>query len=283
VRSFANEPKRLYGCYIPTSGTVLTPIKGITYVYDAYTDNWTTWDIPLGPSFAFDDGRMVSISRLKTYTSTRYYRQDVYTDGDPQNPDDQVDFTTSPTVLSISSISNTVFDVLNNSTFAFNTLYQLAAQPISAFVRNALGETAKVDLVRSGPSIRASLNYGQTIDNLTHIVFGVDAEASFNSFKGANPTALKQFSELQLFTEVSSTYIDKSFKTDNKATYSNPSSWTYDRENTTIYRTLIPLEAARGRLLFVRIGHSKPYENFAVTGQTLVYRDIGSFRNQRDS
>lgn len=290
VRSFANEAKRLYACYIPTAGTSVNPTAGVTYVYDAYTDNWTKWSLPLGPSFVQNDGKLLSVSKYGNTTSQYFIRQDFFTEDNPQNPIDQVELALPVvTVLSANPLQSTITgtsSALTQNLVNLDLLRLVTVNKIPGFAKDSLGNWVKVNLQKVGADVGIFFEYGVTFPSggliATDVAIGVNTTATFNSFKGASPTALKQFSEYQLFTENSSAWIDKSFKSDTKTTYSNPSNWTYSRENTTIYRTLLPLEASRGRLLYVEIGHSRPYENFAIIGQTIVYRDMRSFRNQRD-
>ena len=50
----------------------------------------------------------------------------------------------------------------------------------------------------------------------------------------------------------------------------------------TVYRTYIPVEAARGRYLIRQVKHDVPLEKLIITGQTIVMRDTGSSRVQKD-
>ena len=115
VRSFANEAKRLYGCYIPTSDN---PRLGVTFVYDTYTREWAKWDLEFDASYVDEHGRLTTLftqnliympdpatgvtsipgqqnfDRTVGTTNTPYWqylKTDAYTGGDPQSALDQWD------------------------------------------------------------------------------------------------------------------------------------------------------------------------------------------------
>jgi hypothetical protein len=86
-------------------------------------------------------------------------------------------------------------------------------------------------------------------------------------------------------TETFNKALSMNFKTDSKVSFlTNDRRFVYDPTATrrNVFRTYIPTSMSRGRYLIRQVKHDVPLENLIITGQTIVMRDSGSTRVQKD-
>jgi len=116
------------------------------------------------------------------------------------------------------------------------------------------------------------------------IVVGIPVKIAFNPESGNSPDTNKLFQEYMVHTETTNKGALMSFKTDSRSAFTTDRRFVYDPAATTrnVFRTYIPTTAARGRYLIRQIKHDVPLENLIITGQTIVMRDSGSTRVQKD-
>jgi hypothetical protein len=114
---------------------------------------------------------------------------------------------------------------------------------------------------------------------------GVPVKITFNPESGQQPDSNKVFQEYMIHTETNNKLLAMNFKTDSRASFlADDRVFEYDVNagNRTVYRTYIPVQAARGRYLIRQVKHDVPLEKLIITGQTIVMRDTGSPRVQKD-
>ena len=117
------------------------------------------------------------------------------------------------------------------------------------------------------------------------ILCGVPAKITFNPESGGQPDSNKLFQEYMIHTETFNKAMAMNFKTDSKSTFlTNDRRFEYDPNATrrNVFRTYIPTSMSRGRYLIRQVKHDVPLENLIITGQTIVMRDSGSTRVQKD-
>ena len=116
------------------------------------------------------------------------------------------------------------------------------------------------------------------------IVVGVPAKITFNPESGTEPDTNKLFQEYMIHTETANKGATMAFKTDSRSNFSNDRRFVYDANatNRNVFRTYIPTTMSRGRYLIRQVKHDLPLENLIITGQTIVMRDSGSTRVQKD-
>jgi hypothetical protein len=116
------------------------------------------------------------------------------------------------------------------------------------------------------------------------IIVGIPVKIAFNPESGNSPDTNKLFQEYMVHTETTNKGALMSFKTDSRSAFTTDRRFVYDPAATTrnVFRTYIPTTAARGRYLIRQIKHDVPLENLIITGQTIVMRDSGSTRVQKD-
>jgi hypothetical protein len=134
-----------------------------------------------------------------------------------------------------------------------------------------------------GPDWKTNDNFGYVIDGF-EILSGVPVKITFNPESANQPDTNKLFQEFMVHTETNNKALSMSFKTDSKATFTADRKFAYDASalNRTVFRTYIPTGVARGRYLIRQVKHDVPLENLIITGQTIVMRDSGSTRVQKD-
>lgn len=114
---------------------------------------------------------------------------------------------------------------------------------------------------------------------------GVPAKITFNPESGNQPDTNKLFQEFMIHTETSNRSMAMNFKIDGKTSFlSTDRKFEYDStvNNRNVFRTYVPTSVARGRYLIRQVKHDLPLENLIITGQTIVMRDSGSTRAQKD-
>ncbi len=116
------------------------------------------------------------------------------------------------------------------------------------------------------------------------IVAGVPTKITFNPESGNQPDTNKLFQEYMIHTETANKGALMSFKTDSQSSFTADRRFVYDSAatNRNVFRTYIPTKVARGRYLIRQVKHDLPLENLIITGQTIVMRDSGSTRVQKD-
>lgn len=116
------------------------------------------------------------------------------------------------------------------------------------------------------------------------IMVGVNTRLDFVPFHNSTPETLKMFSKFMCHYQdrpeanslPSTLYL--SFKVDNQPQFSDQTIFDTVVVGRTIYETLIPLTATRGRFLSARVEHNQPLEYWSLNGAAFVYRETGSSR-----
>lgn len=116
------------------------------------------------------------------------------------------------------------------------------------------------------------------------LLCGVPAKVTFNPESGTDPDTNKLFQEYMIHTETANKGATMAFKTDSRSNFSADRRFMYDANatNRNVFRTYIPTSMSRGRYLIRQVKHDLPLENLIITGQTIVMRDSGSTRVQKD-
>lgn len=116
------------------------------------------------------------------------------------------------------------------------------------------------------------------------VLAGIPVKMIFNPESGNAPDTNKLFQEYMIHTETSNKGATMNFKTDSRSTFTIDRRFVYDTATTNrnIFRTYIPMNASRGRYLIRQVKHDVPLENLIITGQTIVMKDSGSTRVQKD-
>lgn len=315
ISAVGNEFKRLYICTLRWG---LGKQDYTTYVYDIFTGKWAKWSIDILTGFTDAVGKMTTVNtdyglllsgnytaaQLNAFNPTtrvrQYITQDIYTDGDPENELDQYDFKLSFGMASI-SVNGSGELVISSATLSTeNDLSRFATNAANnrMWFRGQSGRVYRITFIDSSRSGGLSiLRFGSSTDevippseyavtSLCSLVVGVNFSLSFNPFIADSSASLKQWQELHVNTEESVTYLETQLKTDSVSGFTNPRIFQPTElnaaTNRTIYRTYCPLQASRGRFLFRKVNHSKPFELVSVVGQSLIYRPLSSVRNQMD-
>jgi hypothetical protein len=116
------------------------------------------------------------------------------------------------------------------------------------------------------------------------ILAGIPVKITFNPESGSQPDTNKLFQEYMIHTETNNKGALMAFKTDSRTNFTGDRRFVYDAAatNRNVFRTYIPTIASRGRYLIRQVKHDVPLENLIITGQTMVMRDSGSTRVQKD-
>lgn len=266
IRSFTNSSKGLYGLHIPLAGT-----SYVTYVLSIATMRWTKWSNTFNGAVCDQDGRLTS---LMTDLSGNYIRQDKYTNGDPRAEVDQIDDEFVLTgnasdvglVRTISSQTDLGTQVLR---FSSKQVYYKAGATLYPVTVAASGTNGAVITFQSTPPTYVA---GHSL------VVGVNMMLEFQPFTNNNPSVLKMYSGFHTHTEESVLDLSVSFRTEARSTFSVVKKFSVSPDNRTVYRCYIPLEATRGRFLYRKITHTRPYQICAIPAQAIVFRDTGSER-----
>ena len=270
IRSFANSAKGLYGLHIPTGTT-----SYVTYVLNIATMRWTKWSNAFKGAVVDLDGRLTTLVGDLT---TNYIRQDRYTGGDPRAEVDQIDdefaFDTPPGVVtySDSSLVRTV-----NLTGIGTKSDRFGSKP----VYYKAGTTLYLVTVNKVNANQVTITFQVTppVFQDTHsLAVGVNMMLEFQPFTNSNPSTLKMFSGFHTHTEESVLDLAVSFRTEARSTFSVVKSFSTSPDNRTVYRCYIPLEATRGRFLYRKVTHSRPFQICAIPAQAIVFRETGSER-----
>lgn len=267
IRSFANSSKGLYGLHIPLAGT-----SYVTYVLNTATMRWTKWSNQFKGTVVDDDGRLTT---LVGDENDNYWRQDRYTNGDPRNEADQVD---DELDLGTASVVDTELIRTISLTGIGTKVDRIGAKQI--YYKHSDGSLDSVQAVKVNAD-EVNIVFTNTpvaFNTADKLVVGVNSFVEFQPFTNGNPSSLKMFSGFHVHTIESVKDLQVSFRTEARSTYSVVKNFNTSPTDRTVYRCYIPLEAARGRFLYRKVLHVRPYESFLMPAQTIVLRDSGSER-----
>lgn len=266
IRSFANSAKGLYGLHIPLSGT-----NYVTYVLNIQTMRWTKWSNTFSGAVVDLDGRLTTLVGDAT---TNYIRQDRYTNGDPRAEIDQID-----DEFSLNGATPFTADLVRTLTlagigsksdrFGSKQVYYKSGTTIYPVTLSKTNANEVVVTFQSAPP---------TFNNADTLVVGVNMMLEFQPFTNNNPSTLKMFSGFHTHTEESVVDLAVSFKTEARSAFSVVKSFSTSPDNRTVYRCYIPLEATRGRFLYRKLTHTRPFQICAIPAQAIVFRETGSER-----
>ena len=278
IRSFANSAKGLYGLHIPLSGTLY-----VTYVLNISTMRWTKWSNAFSGAVVDLDGRLTTLVGDAT---TNYIRQDRYTGGNPRAEADQYDdeFTFNripsegtPIIQPAATFSTAGLVRTITQTGIGDKSYRFGSKPV--YYRD--GTTLyPVTVVRvNADSVTATFETTPPAESTDHsLAVGVNMMLEFQPFTNNNPSTLKMFSGFHTHTEESVVDLAVSFRTEARSTFSVVKSFSTSPDNRTVYRCYIPLEATRGRFLYRKLTHTRPFQICAIPAQAVVFRETGSER-----
>lgn len=266
IRSFANSAKGLYGLYIPTGVT-----SYVTYVLNIQTMRWVKWSNTFNGAAIDQDGRLTT---LMTDDSGNYVRQDRYTNGDPRAEIDQID---DEFVLTGATNFDADFVRTITQTGLGDKSYRLGSKQV---YYKAGSTVYPVTLARTDANtvIVTFSTLPTAFSTSDSIVVGVNIMLEFKPFTNNNPSTLKMFSGFHTHTEESVLDLSVSFRTEARSTFSVVKTFSVSPDNRTVYRCYIPLEATRGRFLYRKVTHTRPYQICAVPAQAVVYRETNSER-----
>jgi hypothetical protein len=304
IRSFAVEKARLYVCYIPT----INEFDGVTYVFDAYVRKWTKWYLPFSCSHVDKNGNVGIMTYAPSFVGNtiqsdgkymfrynsfndNYYDLNAVANNQTQNTLNSTTRTLTNTGI---TVPNNIQGVVNVKFHPNNLVYHLSVLNSQSFWSTP-GNSMPGQSILSGFPSNVKLSLGSTnrtinveyettgFSNLTidSIRKGIDSYVEFQPFTAGNPNGLKQFSEFHVHTDGEHHRIYVKFKTDSRSTYTNNRVFTEFAQNRTVFRTYIPVEAARGRWLIRGIGHDYAGEAMRLIGQDIIFRDMGTTRNQK--
>ena len=266
IRSFANSAKGLYGLHIPLSG-----LNFVTYVLNVTTMRWTKWSNTFSGAVTDLDGRLTT---LTSDLSGNYLRQDKYTNGDPRAEIDQYDdeFTLDLATFSTNGLVRTATQTgLGNKVYRFGSkqvYYRSNTNLYPVTVARINSNTVDITFEVTPPTALIT-------DSL---IVGVNMELEFQPFTNNNPSTLKMYSGFHTHTEESVLDLSVSFRTEARSVFSVVKSFSTSPDNRTVYRCYIPLEAVRGRFLYRKLTHARPFQICAVPAQAIVFRETGSER-----
>ena len=272
IRSFANDAKGLYGLTIPLTGS-----NYITYVLSINTMKWSKWSNTWRGAIVDQDGRLTTHIGDATDNGLR---QDKYTGGNPVNPVDQIDDN-----LSLNGFTAT--DVGNVRSFDEQD-FGLACNRLGSkqvYYRQNDGTLTKVTVqVVDSDNVNVTFpSTPPTFNNGDSLVVGVNVSITFNPFTNGNPSDLKMFSGFHIHTVDNVKDLRCSFRTEARSAFSTVTSFSVSPTDRTVYRCNIPLEAVRGRYLYRKIDHVRPFEIFTMPAQAVIFRDTGSTRVNKES
>lgn len=266
IRSFVNSPKGLYGLHIPLAGT-----SYVTYVLSIATMRWTKWSNTFNGAVCDQDGRLTT---LMTDNSGNYIRQDKYTNGDPRAEVDQVDDEFVLTGATSSDVG--LVRTVNLAGFGDKS-YRFGSKSVYYKVGSTLYPVTVARV--NANQITATFQTTPPTFNVTDgLVVGVNMMIEFQPFTNNNPSTLKMFSGFHSHTEESVLDLSVSFRTEARSTFSVVKTFSTSPDNRTVYRCYIPLEATRGRFLYRKLTHVRPYQICAIPAQAIVFRETGSER-----
>jgi hypothetical protein len=272
IRSFANDAKGLYGLTIPLTGA-----NFVTYILSINTMRWTKWSNTWKGAVVDQDGRLTTHIGDATDNGLR---QDKYTNGNPYNPVDQIDDN-----ISLNGFTPTDTDNVRNfaetgigfacSRFGSKQVYYRQNDGTLTKVTIAIVGNNEVNI--TFPSTPPTFNNGDSL------VVGVNVSLTFNPFTNGNPSDLKMFSGFHIHTVENVKDLKCSFRTEARNTFSTVTSFSVSPTDRTVYRCNIPLEAVRGRYLYRKVDHVRPFEIFTMPAQAIIFRNTGSTRVNKES
>ena len=209
-----------------------------------------------------------------TDDSGNYVRQDRYTNGDPRAEVDQID---DEFVLTGATNFDADFVRTITQTGLGDKSYRLGSKQV---YYKAGSTIYPVTLVRTNANTVTVtfLTLPAAFSTSDSIVVGVNMMLEFQPFTNNNPSTLKMFSGFHTHTEESVLDLSVSFRTEARDTFSVVKTFSVSPDNRTVYRCYIPLEATRGRFLYRKITHTRPYQICAIPAQAIVHRETNSER-----
>jgi hypothetical protein len=249
IRSFANEVKRLYGCYIPSTSAI-----GTFYVFDCYMRKWSKWSNTPIDMTVKKTGELVTLEQLYDELGAPL-SQHPRTDGVPYNLATQYE---SKTVIGVNSDAGVPIT---------------SADLYRAVLSNKSSAPLFID--RAGTLIPVTSSaFSGDVEFLStdYLVIPVPVYLSFGPYTGGSPGSMKQLSKYSIHTENSVHNLNIRFKTDSSSSYTEYRDFNTFANNRTIYQTWIPVEASRGRYFIRDIKHEYPYEFLRVIGQEFESR-----------
>lgn len=271
IRSFGNPSKGLYGITFPLSGA-----NYVTYVLNTGTMRWVKWSKDFRGAVTDLDGRLTT---LVGDSSENYIRQDRFSSGQPRNPldqyDEKIDLTVTP---SDAGLVRTI-----NQTNVGTLALRFGSQ--QAYYRTSTGALFKVAVEIVNPN-QVKVTFPESLPTFNSgdsLCIGVNSSVTFNPFTASSPSDLKMFSGFHIHTLESVKDLKCSFRTEARTAFSTVTSFSTSPTDRTVYRCNIPLEAVRGRYLYRKIDHSRPFEILTMPAQTIVFRDTGSNRVNKNT
>lgn len=199
-------------------------------------------------------------------------------------------YSTSPAIGDNVSIIDSFVTLFANRTLYLkrnNTSSEMFAIRLKKTEIVAFNQMVYFEFVDTPPSWFSSMSggYFNTGGTATYqILAGIPVKITFNPESGSQPDTNKLFQEYMIHTESNNRGALMAFKTDSRSTFTADRRFVYDAAatNRNVFRTYIPTNASRGRYLIRQVKHDLPLENLIITGQTIVMRDSGSTRVQKD-
>jgi hypothetical protein len=283
VRSFANQAKNLYGVCIPISSTTY-----VTYILNTLTMRWLRWSNQFDGAVVDLDGRLTTLCTLTEKNSTTtYIRQDQYTNSQPRNELDQFDESytlTAASAVDVGLVRTLLEPGIGDYYYRFRFYDSVKNQFTTKQVYYFDGTTyyKLTDVQRIGNnSITVTFATTPPAFLTSHrLIVGVNMMIDFQPFSANNPSTLKQFSGFHIHTEESVIDLGVQFRTETNVS-SNVRMVSSTSADRTVYRCFIPTVAVRGRYLYRKITHTRPFQICAIPAQAIIFRDTGSERVQK--
>jgi len=290
VRSFANPAKNLYGVCVPISATGY-----VTYVLNTRTMRWCKWSNQFNGSAVDLDGRLTTLCTSNEQSATaNYIRQDTYTNSDPRNEADQLDenyllFSTTSVTSGLERTltrAGTFFyeglgDLIYRMRYFSYSSNQFNTKQVYYYDGTTLHKLASVQRMNSSDLKLVFTSTPPAFSTAHRLIVGVNMMLEFKPFSAGNPSTLKQFTGFHTHTEQSVSDLGVQFKSEATA-YTNVKMVSTSPSERTVYRCFIPTSATRGRFIYRRVTHTKPYEICAIPAQAIIFRDTGSERVQKE-
>ena len=206
--------------------------------------------------------------------TSNYIRQDRYTNGDPRSEADQIDdeFSLNGAIPSDVGLTRTLSLTgigSKSDRFGSKQVYYKSGSTVYPVTLSKTNDNEVVTTFEVTPP---------TFQNTDTLVVGVNMMLEFQPFTNNNPSTLKRFSGYHVHTEESVVDLAVSFRTEARSTFSVVKVFSTSPDDRTVYRCYIPLEATRGRFLYRKLTHTRPFQICAIPAQAVVFRETGSER-----
>lgn len=289
IRSFVNPAKNLYGVCIPLTSTTY-----VTYVLNVGTMRWVKWSNQFNGAVVDLEGRLTTLcTSYEQSLYANYIRQDTYTNSDPRNELDQFDenyllYSTSSndsglerTLSRPAGFTEGLGDIFYRMRYFDYNSNQFKTKQVYYYDGTTYYKLASVQRINSS-DLKLVFTTTPPIFSTSHrLIVGVNMMLEFQPFTNNNPSTLKMFSGFHVHTEESVLDLSVSFRTEARSTFSVVKTFSTSPDNRTVYRCYVPLEATRGRFLYRKLTHVRPYQICAIPAQTIVFRETGSERVQK--